>query len=402
MSNHFSETDESFQDSQFRKTAHYNVTHRRRQNFYALPTSQWQRLAGPPFKLLETLEQVDDAIDANAEIADAILSSALRSLGFDTEAESEPDHWEGTATPSDLDKARSTIRQMYRDWSEEGAEERRSSHQFTIAAIERVYAHVNDRSAIKVLVPGAGLGRLVFDLCMEGYSVEGNEISYHQLFASNWVLNHTEISKQYDLYPFALDFSNVVSREDQLKRVQIPDNHPGSALQVPRVESKIETLERMSMTAADFVTLYRDKAHKEAYDVVATIFFVDTAPNVIRYVEAINNCLKTHGIWINYGPLLWHFGNRGPPDHSSGHEQEDVSGAKRENTGIEEPGSVELSNEELIHLVKSMGFEMQEQGIQQGGQGYIQNPSSMLQNVYKVSYWVARKTQGYEHSSSVL
>ena len=367
------------------------MTHRRRQNFYALPTRQWQLLAKPPFSILHTLEKVDDAIDVNAKIAESILHSALRTFGLDLEPDDPENDWRNTATPSDLDKARSTIRQMYRDWSEEGSCERQIGQKRVLGALERVFGSVEDRSSIRVLVPGAGLGRLVFELCMEGFTVEGNEISYHQLLASNWVLNHTQMFEQYDLYPFALDFSNVPSREHQLKSVRIPDAHAGSELRVPRVTSGVDAAERMSMTAADFVILYNDEAHREAYDAITTVFFIDTAPNFIRYIEAVSNCLKVGGVWVNEGPLLWHFSERRAPAAAPSQDQSKEETHGREKAGIEEPGSFELSNEEVLQLVKAMGFELEDHGILQEGEGYIQNPSSMLQNVYQCSFWVAKK-----------
>lgn len=376
--------------SQYRRIAHYNVTHRRRQNFYALPTSQWQMLAAPPFDLLATLERVDDAIDVNAEIADAIVHSGLESFGLEAEPQDPTTEWRNTATAPDLDKARSTIRQMYRDWSEEGQKERRSSYDPVIEAVEHHFADQDDRGAVKILIPGAGLGRLVFDLCMRGYTVEGNEISYHQLLASNWILNHTEMFRQYDLYPFALEFSNVASREHQLKSVRIPDAHAGSELQIPQSKTRSEVSERMSMTAADFVVLYRDPARRATYDAVTTVFFVDTAPNVMRYIEAVRNCLKDGGIWINNGPLLWHFAERAPRPTSGDdglHDRKDHV-AKG---GIEEPGSVELSNEELLRLVEMMGFQLEDSRIITSGHGYISNPDSMLQSTYRPAFWIARK-----------
>lgn len=58
--------------------------------------------------------------------------------------------------------------------------------------------------------------------------------------------------------------------------------------------------------------------------------------------------------------------------------------------GIADPGSVELTNEEVIALVEHFGFkvESQETGIKAG---YIQDDESMLQNTYQASHWVARK-----------
>jgi hypothetical protein len=55
--------------SLYRRTAHFHATHRRRQNFYALPTAQWQMLAAPPFNILANLDRVDNAIDVNADLA---------------------------------------------------------------------------------------------------------------------------------------------------------------------------------------------------------------------------------------------------------------------------------------------------------------------------------------------
>ena len=358
-----------------------------------MPTAHWQRLAGQRYDVLGTLEKVDDAIDANAEIAEAIADSGYQTFGSEAMVLNEKEDWHGSATASDLDKARSTIRQLYRDWSEEGFNERDQAQRLVLSAMQQAFIDRNDRSSVRVLVPGAGLGRLVFELCMEGYTVEGNEISYHQLLASNWILNHTEMPKQFKLFPFALDFSNVLSRKQQLKSVDVPDAHAGSELQAPRTASQLNASERMSMTAADFVVLYSDDAHHEAYQAVATVFFVDTAPNIIRYIQAIYNCLEENGIWVNYGPLLWHFAERGPPGKSESNNDHDASGRdKKEKIGIEEPGGVELSNEELLLLVEDMGFHLEESFQSKEGHGYIQNPASMLQNTYRPSYWVARKT----------
>jgi carnosine N-methyltransferase len=58
--------------------------------------------------------------------------------------------------------------------------------------------------------------------------------------------------------------------------------------------------------------------------------------------------------------------------------------------GITDPGSVELTDDEVVALVERFGFrvESREAGIEAG---YIQDPASMLQSLYRVSHWVARK-----------
>lgn len=81
----------------------------------------------------------------------------------------------------------------------------------------------------------------------------------------------------------------------------------------------------MSMSASDFICLYSDEEHKDAYDAVATVFFIDTAPNLIRYIDTIRNCLKSGGIWTNIGPLLWHFDNN-IPDTSDDEKKKAIKG----------------------------------------------------------------------------
>ena len=274
---------------------------------------------------------------------------------------------------------------------------------------------VRPRSTIKVLVPGAGLGRLVFDLCLAGYQAEGNEISYHALLASSWVLNHTSRPEEWEVFPFALGFSNHVSREAQVRGVRVPDVCPRLALQGARDGGEggegggqeAQKSGEMSMTAADFVVLYGDQEHASLYDAVTTVYFIDTAPNLLRYIETVRHCLMDGGVWVNLGPLLWHFEESGPIGKTAGggktgaddHDGDWVDTAEnggkrkreREREGIGEPGSVELTDEEVVSLLGRMGFVIERHEVRAAETGYIQDPESMLQSRYRVSHWVARK-----------
>lgn len=384
-----------------------NTTHRRRQAFYALPSSHWQMLAEPPFSLLDNFNRVDDAIDVNADIADSILATGLSSFGIPAQPDaSDPrQNWHGTATAQDVNKAHSTIRQFYRDWSAEGRPERDVCYGPVLEDLRAEFGgrlsgagdNADDAEEIRVLVPGAGLGRLVFEICRAGFAAEGNEISYHQLLASSWVLNHTLGARQHTLYPFALHFSNLRSREQQLQKVMIPDEHPGSAmLEAQQSGGDGTRFGSMSMSAADFVVLYSSPSNEAAFDAVATVFFIDTAPNLIRYVEAIRHCLKPNGVWINVGPLLWHFEEGRGPSHREGSEQAPQPPTiQQQPAGIGEPGSVELTEAEVISLVERMGFRVEKQTPVEERQacGYIQDRDSMLLPLYRPAHWVARKVQ---------
>ncbi|KAK4574978.1 hypothetical protein LTR86_000828 [Recurvomyces mirabilis] len=374
---------------QYRRAAHYNITHLRRQAFYSLPADHIDLLCEPRFSIPKTFDAVDEAIDSNAEIAEAILASGLTAYGLSTDNES----WKGAATPNDMDKARSTIRQLYRDWSDEGSAERYASHSPFMAALEKYLplSQLSGGEQHRILVPGAGLGRLVFEISLAGYAVEGNEISYHQLLTAHYMLNCTHTTDQHRLFPWALNFNNHLTRAGQLQGVGIPDIHPAEMA----TQTDVSHGERMSMTAGDFCAVYKQPRYAASFNAVLTCFFIDTAPNVLNYFGTIRHCLVPGGIWINLGPLLWHFEAAQTPaeralqaDNDSGAR---MSGPSRR-FGMAEPGSVELTNEEVLALVSRMGFDIFEsEQMPAGATGYTQDPFSMLQNVYRPVFWTARK-----------
>ncbi|KAI0472118.1 N2227-domain-containing protein [Xylariaceae sp. FL0804] len=407
--------------NQYAKTAHLNCTHLRRQAFYALPQAQWQMLARPPFSYLATLDRVDDAIEHNAELARSIVRVGLRSFAMIAPGANPvmPDEWAGIAKYGDLDKARSTLRQFYRDWSAEGAAERQACYGPVFRALDAERARLGHppgaaSPALKVLVPGAGLGRLVFDLCRFGYATEGNEISYHQLLASSYVLNSCAAAGQHVVYPWIHSFSNHRSREAQFRAYAVPDLHPQAAMAEAVAAG---TAGSMQMCAADFLCLYGDAAHGGAYDAVAAVFFLDTAPNLIRYLEVIRHCLRPGGVLVNVGPLLWHWENHVPGHHgydgddgevnntaggSSGGDQGSGStsggggggvggvGVASASLGIADPGSFELTDDEVVALVAKMGFDVELREADLPAP-YVQDTQSMLQTTYRASHWVARK-----------
>jgi carnosine N-methyltransferase len=394
-------------NSRYRDQAHYHITHKRRQAFYALPQKHWQMLSAAPFNMLSNLDRIDEAIERNAEIAEEFVASGvamydlsppLTRTGYshaqsgDQHAQTAIAEWEGPVNPTDQEKAHSTVKQLYRDWGAEGAVERRACYDPVLTALDEEYKHIprSQRGMIKVLVPGAGLGRFVFEVNRAGYAVEGNEISYHQIIASNYILNFTTQAEQFELYPWIHGFSNHLSRQDQLQKVLVPDIHPATELQKVAADSEKHTFERMSFSSADFCVAYKEADSHESFHAVTSIFFIDTAPNVIKYIEAVYHCLKKGGIWVNLGPLKWHFEN-------SPHGDTDVKNKGRASSvitaddGIGDPGSVELTEDEVVALVAEMGFTIEKHETMQISTGYIGNPKSMSQGIYHPSFWVARK-----------
>lgn len=103
----------------------------------------------------------------------------------------------------------------------------------------------------------------------------------------------------------------------------------------------------------------------DAWDSVVTCFFIDTAHNLCEYLECINRILKPGGLWVNLGPLLWHYS--------------------------EQPNEIqiELSLEEVLDLIPKFGFELRRQEFMKCN--YTQKLDSMLNQEYDCIFFSAVK-----------
>ncbi|KAF5350512.1 hypothetical protein D9756_008538 [Leucocoprinus leucothites] len=199
----------------------------------------------------------------------------------------------------DMDKLRSTLKQLVRDWSLEGKSERDACYEPIKEALLDHFKHVQqeERSRLRVLVPGAGLGRLAFDVAQLGFASQGNEFSHYMLLASYFVLNQTTEVNQHRIYPYIHSFSNVSSKSDILRPIAIPDVSPSS----------LPPNTPFSLVAGDFEEVYGGESDPEEpqhglWDAVLTCFFIDTAKNIVNYLRIIHKILAPGGVWINLGP----------------------------------------------------------------------------------------------------
>ncbi|KAF8513215.1 N2227-domain-containing protein [Gautieria morchelliformis] len=270
---------------------------------------------------------------------------------------------------SDMDKLRSTIKQLVRDWGEEGRAEREACY---TPMINRLLEHfsqvpVEERRNVRVLVPGAGLARLALDVAKlgdEGFACQGNEFSHHMLLTSYFILNRTECTHEHTIYPYIHSFSNTRSAAALLRSVTIPDVLP----------SDLPEGSDFSLVAGDFEEIYgaeeNDARGHETqvgkWDAILTCFFIDTAKNIVNYLRILHRILAPGGIWINLGPLLWHFENNATNDIS-----------------------IEVDLQEVKTLARKIGFEISEERVIETT--YTSDSSSMLGYVYKAEFWVARK-----------
>ncbi|KAF1742086.1 hypothetical protein MXB_3832 [Myxobolus squamalis] len=118
--------------------------------------------------------------------------------------------------------------------------------------------------------------------------------------------------------------------------------------------------------AGDFHTIFEENQHSE-FDCIVTCFFLDTSINVISLIEKIHLILKPGGVWINIGPLVYHYAD-------------DLK-----------YNSIEPTFEELNHVIfYCLKFEIVFP-IEYIDCDYFYNPNSMHRFYYNCPFFTAKK-----------
>ena len=261
--------------------------------------------------------------------------------------------------PKNIIKLRSTLKLFIRDWSKEGLFERKKTYEPILTELKEYFSNKSEKDfekGIHILNPGAGLGRLMYEIAKLGFKSQGNEFSYHMLLSSNYILNNSTKENEFFIQPLIHSFSNLINEEIPFKKIYIPDECLSDNL----IKSKYG---EMSMVAGEFIRVY--KKNVNFWDGIVTCFFLDTANNVIEYIETISEIIKTNGIWINIGPLLYHY------------------------TEMENEISIELSWDEIKKIIVGYGFEIKKEKYIETT--YSSYEESLMQTVYKCIFFVAIK-----------
>ncbi|XP_020619518.1 carnosine N-methyltransferase-like, partial [Orbicella faveolata] len=150
----------------------------------------------------------------------------------------------------DMEKVTTTLKQFVRDWSDEGKAERDACYKPIIEEIERLFPGTDcSKKDVSILVPGAGLARLMFDIAKLGYKCQGNEWSLYMLFASHFILNRAPGKYHTTIYPYIHQTCNNRKSEDQVRSVVIPDVDP----------TDVPPDLNFSMAAGDFLEVYTEE-----------------------------------------------------------------------------------------------------------------------------------------------
>jgi len=329
-----------------------DAIHKREEYLKKLPVDHQNLLKKHGYQ--NTLDDLKEAVELNNNIILDILKDVegmFENVSHPGKVDSDP---RVRPTGVDMDKVQSTIKQIVRDWSSTGAKEREKCYTPLLNSILALYP--SNRDQVKVLVPGAGLGRLAFEIAREGFECQGSEFSLYMLFASNFILNKCQAVDCYKIQPYIHQFCNNFSSKNQLKTVNFPDLDPNT---LPE-DSKF------SMAAGDFLEVYSAPEYVSSQDCVVTCFFIDCAHNVLQVIQVIHKVLKSGGMWLNLGPLLYHFSDMKGED------------------------SIEPDYQTLKEIIKDLGFEFQSDKTPVPCT-YSQNQDSMLQYSYNTVCFTVRK-----------
>lgn len=173
-------------------------------------------------KYRNDLESFKACIERNSKFIPLVLEHAdnIFENMYNADITSHSETQVGTLSEG-LDKVQSVFKQLMRDWSSLGAAEREQCYQPIIEEIELEYPKDKvNRADINVLVPGAGLGRLAFEIAKREFACQGNEFNLFMLFVSFYVLNLCKKVDEFVVYPWIHQYCNNLSAEYQMTEVR--------------------------------------------------------------------------------------------------------------------------------------------------------------------------------------
>ena len=356
-------------------------------------------------------------------------------------------------TEDQISKIDSVLKSVVRDWSLDGKEERSVVYDRILDALKRYMPIVRDGNAAekmsccnddkcmsnnttdeaseskhqsppRVAVPGSGLGRLAWEIYSRGYSVQGSDFSLHMLLASDFMLTGCGIPpplegeeieegrqtfKQFGICPWISETKNVMSFEERLRTVVVPDVDPTSLLHIASEEGDRREAPEFSMLAGEFLHLYshflpenqskvNDEQHpkaQEKFHAIACSFFLDTAPSLPHYLLTLYHMLEAGGLLINFGPLMYHWSGHGsllPGDTDVSQSNGGNSAYQRRNKHLDDRylTSIDYTWEEVRYMICQCGFEIVEEETYIPAK-YTSDNKSMMKVMYDCVFMVARK-----------
>ncbi|KAF3994077.1 hypothetical protein FT663_00097 [Candidozyma haemuli var. vulneris] len=304
---------------------------------------------------LQKLKSIDGHIEKNQHVMDDVIGCVKQEYGLTFRDFALLDAEKNLPNTSSTNyRVVEALTHFVRDWTPDGAVEREPLMDFVKAELKKVIPE-NEAAETCVVIPGSGLGRVAHEVAsfMDFGAVYAVEFSGLMHACNKYVYqankNHSSI------FPYVHSCSNFVKTSSQFREKSLPTPQQPSNLHICLDDFRYFTV-----------------PNREKYKniVVVSVFFVDTAENLIDYLDVIGqlttpskrNPVK-NGYWINVGPLKY-------------------------GTAAQ----VELTAEELQQLRKKIGWKDTKvvntlNNEKEPVTGYITDRESMWQGFYGLSMW---------------
>jgi carnosine N-methyltransferase len=279
--------------------------------------------------------------------------------------------WAEKSSATNMSKVVSALWQLAREWSSDGEAQRAQCLEPMLAELLRIRpVTAANRIKQRVLAPGCGAGRIVLELAIRGYEAMGNEFCYGMLLVATFMLNRSTRRNEFTIYPWVTKRGNHFTDSAASRPVQIPDLCAREALSIAAESSGDGP--SLSMCASEFLVDSIKPEHAGQWAAVLTCFFIDTAPIILDYIDCIWQLLEPGGVWINNGPLFYHWAAEADSSDDPRYEQ-----------------SVELSYEAVRDVAEGVGFVFEHEA--RCDCHYASDPISMMATTYNTVLFSARK-----------
>ena len=240
---------------------------------------------------------------------------------------------EGDMEAEPYDTANHIITHIARDWTSAGESIRKQTHDWIVDQLWKYHNmhHAGEQPTTNksgstscpqqsplspVLVPGAGMARLAFDIAFDSeqcypFAVEAIDNSIVMATAAHHLLRYcsrNDDSNVMTIYPIASDpFINEVDTQRRWESAEFPERNVVEQLQHLNTNQQSSHQQpSLAYVVGDFVSTYASPSRRGMYGSITTCFFIDTATNIYEYIITIRNLLRAGGVWINLGPVQWH------------------------------------------------------------------------------------------------
>lgn len=333
-------------------------TNDRRRSLYRLMSWRQQKLCDEA-GYSKKLKRIDSYINKNQAVFSSIAEAAKKKYGvsyleFSALGKGKP----SKSTSSSNYRVVESMSHFVRDWA--NSYETAPLVKYVKEQLESLIPQ-DELSATCIVVPGSGLGRVAHEIAIHREYGAVHAVEFSGLMhCCNQFMYESKSQSAHTIAPYINITSNFLQAEAQFREVQFP-----TGIQKPS---------NLHLHLDDFCAF--EIPDKENYKniVVVSVFFIDTAENILDYFDQINQLAgpsrksnAKNGYWINIGPLKYGSAAR-----------------------------AELNGEEIEFIRKQMGWrdrhvatslESPEFADTNGLLPYITDKQSLWQGFYGVTMW---------------